>query len=137
MPPPEQFAAVELWRGTITRHTVIAYEAGDQLTARLDFSAPPAEDWVPLRVPTAIAVRERLPAGAAAVLLNRAHAHTDLVRFVDDGELQIFEAIDGQRTIGALGHDAGRIVERFWRHDLVVIDASTRAGRHSTDTEGT
>ena len=41
-------------------------------------------------MPTAIAVEERLPPGAAAALLNRAHTATDLVMFVTKAELEMF-----------------------------------------------
>jgi hypothetical protein len=57
-------------------------------------------------------------------LLNRAHPASDLVMFVDQAQLRTFEAIDGGRPIDALGKDARRFVERLWRHDLVVIDAT-------------
>jgi SAM-dependent methyltransferase len=124
LPPPQQFAAVELFRGTITRHTVIAYRSDDDTSGRIDFSQPAAAQWVPIRVPTAVAVQERLPPGAAAALLNRAHTSTDLVMFVDRGELSTFRAIDGERPIGVLGRKARQFVERLYRHDLVVIDAT-------------
>ena len=52
--------------------------------------------WVPVAVPTAIAVEERLPPGAAAALINRAHIDTDLVLFVDRRQLEIFRSIDGR-----------------------------------------
>jgi hypothetical protein len=44
--------------------------------------------------------------------------------FVDDDELARFRAIDGVRTIGELGNGARALVERLWRHDLVVVDAT-------------
>jgi hypothetical protein len=78
---------------------------------------------VPIRVPTSVAVTERLPAGAAAALLNRAHTATDLVMFVDAAESDVYQAIDGERTVAELGGDVA-FIERLWRHDLVVIDAS-------------
>jgi SAM-dependent methyltransferase len=128
LPQVEQYAAVELFRGTIARHTAIAYDAADETSGRLDFDGPTAEQWVPLRAQTTIAVGERLPAGAAAALLNRAHTEHDLVLFVNEDELGMFEAIDGDRPIGALGQDARPFIERLWRHDLVVIDSSADAG---------
>jgi hypothetical protein len=78
-------------------------------------------------VPTAIAVEERLPPGSAAALLNRAHTATDLVMFVTRAELEMFRRIDGERTIGHLGTGARAFVERLFRHDLVVVDASGAA----------
>lgn len=123
LPEVERYAALELFRGTIARHTVIAFAADDPISGRLDFADRQAASWRPIRVPTAIAVEERLPPGAAAALLNRAHSATDLVMFVDRAELAVFRRIDGVRTIADLGADQ-RFVERLHRHDLVVIDAS-------------
>jgi hypothetical protein len=57
-------------------------------------------------------------------LLNRAHTSPDLVMFVDRAELRTFRAIDGERPIGVLGKNARHFVERLYRHDLVVIDAT-------------
>jgi SAM-dependent methyltransferase len=123
LPPVEQYAAVELFRGTITRHTAIAFRAEDALTS-VDFEHDDVARWIPITAPTAIAVEERLPLGAAAALLNRAHVDTDLVMFVDQDELGMFRAIDGQRTVGELGGDAIAFVRRLWRHDLVVLDTT-------------
>jgi SAM-dependent methyltransferase len=126
MAPPDQFAAVELFRGTTTRHTVIAFDRDDHESGRVDFSDPTATSWVPLRAPTATAVTgdERLPPGVAGALLNRAHTDADLVMFVDAHELETFDAIDGRRAISELGRNGLGLVERLWRHDLVVIDAT-------------
>ena len=118
LPPVEQYALMELFRGTITRHTAIVF-AHDEPAP--DFAEPRA---VPIRVPTATAVEERLPPGAAAALINRAHTDTDLVLFADPRQYEIFRAIDGERTIAELGAGAAGFVERLWRHDLVVVDAS-------------
>ncbi|MGA9276396.1 class I SAM-dependent methyltransferase, partial [Ilumatobacter sp.] len=124
LPPMEQYAAVELFRGTIARHTAIAFADDDPTSDAIDFDEPDVDRWIPIVPPTVIAVEERLPPGAAAALLNRAHAFTDLVMFVDDAELETFRAIDGSRPIGDLGPDASRFVERLSNHDLVVVDAS-------------
>lgn len=127
LPLGEQFAALELFRGTIARHTVIAFSAADPVSGRIDFASPASWRWRPIRVPTAFAVEERLPPGAAAGLLNRAHTATDLVMFVTGPEVELFRRIDGERTIGDLGVDAMSFVERLFRHDLVVVDASEPA----------
>lgn len=127
LPDVEQYAALELFRGTIARHTVVAFDADDPTSGRLDFADARAARWRPIRIPTAIAVEERLPPGAAAALLNRAHSSTDVVMFVDRAELEIFRRIDGVQTVVALGADR-RLVERLHRHDLVVIDASNQRG---------
>lgn len=124
LPAAEQYAAVELFRGTLARHTVIAYRDDQPGDERLDFSLPEAQHHVPLRVPTAISVEERLPEGAAAALLNRAHSSTDLVMFIDTEQRAIFDRIDGAQTVAELGPDAARFCRRLWRHDLIAIDAS-------------
>jgi len=124
LPLHEQFAAVELFRGTVARHTVIAFGEEEATSSALDFDAPDVDRWIPVVAPTAIAVEERLPPGAAAALLNRAHSFSDLVMFVDRMELDLFRSIDGTRPIGRLGARAAAFVERLWNHDLVVIDAT-------------
>jgi len=123
LPTAEQYAALELFRGTIDRHTVIAF-ADAESAGPLDFSSSAVDSWIPLATPTVTVIEERLPPGAAAALLNRAHTMTDLVMFVDRRQLELFRRIDGERRIGELGADADRFVERLWRHDLVVVDAS-------------
>jgi len=139
LPPMEQYAAVELWRGTMLRHSLIAYRAdrpGDSHLPRFD-----QDDWlgyVPLRLPETISVRERLPAGAAAALINRSHSDPDLVLFVDAAELQMVEAIDGRRSIAdivqglagpaasqrRLREQARNLFQRLWWYDQVVFDAA-------------
>lgn len=137
LPPHEQYAAMELYRGTIDRHTVIAFDHADSADDVLDFGA--ADGFVPIVVPTAITVedRARLPAGAEAALLNRAHPATDLVMFVDRAELDVFRRIDGRRTVVELGPDTAAFVERLWRHDLVVVasEPTTRSTVAGTLTD--
>lgn len=131
LPEHEQYAAVELFRGTIERHTVVAYADDDADSGCITFDRP--DHLVPLPVSTVIAVDDasRLPPGAAAALLNRAHPFTDLVMFVDRAQLDLFRSIDGVRTVEELGGRAA-FVERLWRHDLIAIDASaTRSGSAS------
>ena len=47
-----------------------------------------------------ICVQERLPPGAAAVLINQNHTYTDLFMTISATEKRLFDAIDGNRTIG-------------------------------------
>ena len=111
-PPVERYRLVEAFRGTMVRHTAIAFAADDTGSGALDFSDPSVDRWVPIRVPTAVAVEERLPPGAAAALINRAHTDTDLVLFADRCQHDLFAAIDGSRTIAELGDGAAAFVER-------------------------
>ena len=132
--PAEQYAAVELFRGTITRHSAILHrDDGPWSSPSAGADGPITWEgtawrrWVPLRPVTAVAVEERLPPGVAAVLLNRAHVHPDLVMMVDAAERAAFDAVDGQRTMDDICARTGVGVElfrRLWHHDLIVLDAS-------------
>lgn len=125
LPRPEQYAALELYRGTMTRHSFIAHRPGrgsDDPAASFDDGR-----WrghIALKSHTAISVEEHLPPGAAAALLNRAHVFRDLVMFVDEAEKATFDAVDGERTMGDLAAEPG-FLRRLYDHDLIVIDASS------------
>ena len=80
-------------------------------------------------MPDTLCIQERLPPGAAAVLINRAHTDTDIYLPIDAREKLLVDAIDGKRRIGEIAGDAPRTVcntlfERLWRHDQVVFDGS-------------
>jgi hypothetical protein len=87
---------------------------------------------VPLRLPDTICVQQRLPPGAAAVLINQAHAFTDLYLPIDARQKQLFDAIDGARTIGEIVRKHGdpdtarALFEPFWWYDQVVFNARRR-----------
>ncbi len=123
LPLAEQFAALELFRGTMVRHSLIARRADD---SRLEpsFGGTDWQRFVPHRVATAAVIDDKLPAGVAAALLNRAHMYPDLVLFATADERVMFESIDGHRTLGQIGGDAS-FFERLWWQDLIVIDASS------------
>lgn len=133
LPPHEQYAAVELFRGSMVRHSVVAYRNDSPARDLVPFAGDAWLRYVPLRLPDTIVVQERLPAGAAAVLINPAHTYTDLYLPVDAQQKRFFDAIDGRRSIGQIAshpaqHDAARILfERLWQYDQVVFDASTAA----------
>lgn len=127
--PREQYAAAELFRGTMVRHSFIAYRTADEAAAQaVDFSGEAWKSYVPLRAPDSLCIRERLPPGAAAVLINRTHSYTDIVLPIEAGELKLLEAIDGRRTIGELtpkgGPSVARFFERLHQHDQIVLDTS-------------
>ena len=86
---------------------------------------------MPVRVPDTLCVQERLPPGAAAVLINRAHTYTDIYLPIDAREKRLVDAIDGERSIGEIAGNEQRDVcralfERLWWHDQVVFDGSRR-----------
>ena len=137
---PEQYAAVELFRGTMVRHNVVVYRnnrLGDGQPIRFD-----GEHWltyVPIRLPRTRCIEERPPPGAAAVLINQSHTYTDLILPIDVTEKQLFDAIDGQLAIAQIldkvpagegrNKEHARIFfKQLWRYDQVVFDASKQLG---------
>ena len=134
LPIGDQYAAMELFRGTMVRHGFIARPA-DQPPHDVGFHA----SWrqlVPMRTTTSIALTERVPEPWTAALLNRAHTDRDLVLFVTDDQHRAFAAIDGRRSCGELGADRV-FFERLWQHDLIVVDASRAAGIDQLPGRGT
>ena len=134
LPAPVQHAAVELLRGTMMKHDFIAYR--DDRVGESQPIAFDGERWlsyVPVRLPWTISVRERLPKGASAVLINRAHGYPDLALALNAAQNHVLSAIDGARTVGEILRDStasaaldhGReFVERLWRYDQIAIDAT-------------
>src|SRR5262249_8389136 len=98
-----QYAAVELFRGTMVRHSAIVYRndipGGPQ---PINFAGDAWLGYVPLRMPDTISVQERLPPGAASVLINQTHAYRDLFMPIDSTEKGLFDAIDGDSSIGGI-----------------------------------
>jgi SAM-dependent methyltransferase len=144
---PEQYAAVELFRGTMIRHSVVAYRDDSPDDMRLiGFDGDAWLGYVPLRMPDTICVQERLPPGAAGVLINKTHAYRDLILPIDSPEKRLFDAIDGTSNIGSIVErtlpssqtksqlDMARsFFEKLWWHDQVVFDASLcRARKEDT-----
>jgi SAM-dependent methyltransferase len=135
LPPRLQHAAVELLRGTMTRHNFTAYR-DDRLSASqpITFEGDAWRGYVPLRLPWTLCIRERLPPGSVAVLINRAHTYPDLALPIDAAQEQIFAAIDGKRSISEILRDAAaagsheqtrRFIELLWEYDQIVLDATS------------
>ncbi len=129
LPPAAQYAAVELFRGTMVRHAAVAYKSERAArNASVDFDGEAWLGYRPIRLPDTIAVRERLPPGAAAVLINRNHTYTDLYLPIDARQERLLSAIDGERTIAAIGRDQGdrdlarAFFRQLWQWDQVVFD---------------
>ena len=127
----EQYAAVELFRGTMVRHSAIAYRSDepDEISA-ISFACDAWLGYVPHRLPQTISVRERLPAGAAAVLINQGHTFTDLYLPIDAWQARLLAAIDGEKSIGQIATGdkdraaARTFFEQLWWHDQVAFDTS-------------
>jgi hypothetical protein len=140
LPAPLQHAAVELLRGTMFRHNLIAYRE-DRSNQPIDFVGDSWRTFVPIAVPWTVCVREHVPPGSVAVLINRAHSFTDLLLTVDAFENRLLSAIDGKRTLTEIlsvsggDREEGRAVNffrRLWQYDQVVFDAS-RSFRDGVD----
>jgi hypothetical protein len=132
----EQYAAIELFRGTMVRHEVAAYRSDSpERGASVDFDGEAWPRFIPVRLPDVVAVQERLPPGAAAVLINRNHSYTDIYLPIDARQLRLFEAIDGERTIAEISHGrsepdvARKFFRQLWRWDHVVFDPSAAQRR--------
>jgi SAM-dependent methyltransferase len=103
LPAREQFAALELWRGTMSAHSLVAHRSGTGDTcAAFRFDPDRCSDYVPLRLPSTLCLQERLPAGAAAVVLNRSHPYPDLIVMLDAQDKRMYDAVDGRRTVKAI-----------------------------------
>ena len=136
LPPADQYSAVELFRGTMVRHSAVVYPNDGRAASPSPFDLT-GDDWpryVPIRMPDTIAVEERLPPGAAAVLINRSHTTTDVYLPIDAREKRLYDAIDGERTIAEIVQGRGALAasrpffERLYRYDQIVFDASGAAG---------
>jgi len=136
----EQYASVELFRGTMIRHSVVVYrDDGSEVGRPVSFAGNAWHSYVPIRMSDTICVQEQLPTGAAGVLINQTHTDSDLFMTLDLAEKHIFDAIDGERTVGAIAntvrHSSGEksrmeaiqsFLKRLWWHDQVVFDISQK-----------
>jgi 2-polyprenyl-3-methyl-5-hydroxy-6-metoxy-1,4-benzoquinol methylase len=142
----EQYAAAELFRGTMVRHSAIVYRnEGSGAFHPISFSEDAWLRYVPIRMSETISIQERLPPGTAAVLINQNHTYTDLFLPMSSAEKCLFDEIDGNRTIGdilqtTLSPSQGELqldmartfFERLWWHDQVVFDASGKPSGSDT-----
>ena len=134
----EQYAAIELFRGTMARHSLVAYRNESATNKQLvSFVDDEWLDYVPIRMSDIVCVQDRLPSGAAAVLINQTLTYKDLFLPVGPTEKRWFDAIDGDRNIASIVEKtlsssnrpitfdvAHSFFERLWWYDLVVFDRS-------------
>jgi SAM-dependent methyltransferase len=137
LPAEDQYAAAELFRGTMVRHSIIAYRT-DKTYGHypVSFAGNAWLRYVPIRMSDTICLQERIPVGAAAVLINRNHSYTDIFMTVSSIEKRLFDAVDGRRTITEILQStltstetshldmANAFFQRLWWHDQVVFDTS-------------
>jgi SAM-dependent methyltransferase len=133
--PELQHAAVELLRGTMTRHNFVAYRDDRPSECRpITFDGDAWRGFVPLRLPWTMCIKDRTPPGSAAILINPAHAYSDLALPISEAQEQVLAAIDGTRSVDAVlrcarqplsDEEGRRFIERLWEHDQIVLDLST------------
>ncbi len=129
----EQYAQMELWRGLMSNHSFVVYRNDVKNDAKVRFDDEGYLRYVPIRLPWTICVQERLPPGAAGVLINQTHLFTDLYLLIDPQLKQMYDAIDGHRSIGEIVEQvqgsssrAREFFEHLWWYDQVVF--ATKAG---------
>jgi hypothetical protein len=134
----QQFAAVELFRGTMVRHSAVVYHNDSSAQRqRIDFAHDGWLDYVPIRMADTVCVLERLPPGAAAVLINRGHTFRDIFLPINAIEKRFFDAVDGKRSIAEIVHAvasssketgiadlARNFFSQLWWQDQVVFDTT-------------
>jgi SAM-dependent methyltransferase len=133
LPTAAQHAAIELLRGTMDRHSFVAYRDDREREAQLiTFDDDGWRRFVPVRLPWTLKIKDRAPRGVAAVLINPNHTYPDLALLIDAAQERLLTAIDGERSVaeilhgagGAIGDERGRqFFKRLWEHDLIVFDA--------------
>jgi len=138
LPIVEQYAAIELFRGTMARHSLVAYRNESERNKQLiTFAGDEWLEYVPIRMSDVVCILDRLPSGAAAVLINQSLTYKDLFLPIGATEKRWFDAINGDRSITSIVEEtlsssnrpitfdvAHFFFERLWWHDLVVFDRS-------------
>jgi len=138
---PEQYAVVELFRGTMVSHSMVLYRSDSPDSPQpVSFTGDAWLGYLPIRMSDTICVQERLPPGAAAVLINQNHTYRDLIMPIDSTEKRLFDATDGNSSIREIVKrtlpssqeksqlDVARMFfERLWWYDQVVFQTSKSA----------
>jgi SAM-dependent methyltransferase len=137
-----QYAAIELFRGTMVRHAVVAYRKDRPAqSASVNFDGDAWLGYTPIRLPDTLTVRDRLPPGATAVLINRNHTYTDLYLPIDARQDRLLAAVDGEHTIAEICREQGDrslargFFQQLWRWDQVVFNTSRVSTQCLTQTD--
>lgn len=133
LPAQEQYAAVELFRGTICRHSFTAYRDDyPGVIQPIHFDGDAWQTYIPILQPNVRCIQKRLPPGAAAVLINQEHVDTDLIHPITPLEKRLFDEIDGDKTINKImknvttsnPENVRDFFQRLWHYDHIVFDTS-------------
>ena len=133
--PPLQHGAVELLRGTMTRHSFVAYRDDHSGESQpITFDGDAWLSYVPLRLPWTLCIYDRVPPGFTAVLINRAHTYPDLALPIGAVQERILAAIDGTRSIDEILRIAARagddgpacdFMKQLWDYDQIALEATS------------
>jgi SAM-dependent methyltransferase len=129
LPERDQYVAMELWRGLITNHDLVAQPSNTD-SWKVRFDGEGHLNYVPIRRPWTICMQEGMPPGAAGVLVNQTHLFNDLFMMVNEQQKRLYDAIDGRRTIAEILNELGPMLgareffEKLWWYDQVVFDTS-------------
>jgi SAM-dependent methyltransferase len=128
LPEREQYIEMELLRGRMANHSFIAHRNDRKNNgAKVTFDDERYLRYVPIRLPWTMCATEGLPPGFAGALVNQTHIFDDLYVLVNDQEKQLWEAIDGRRTVSEIVESiplAREFFEKLWCYDQVVFDTS-------------
>jgi len=131
LPELEQYTEMELWRGLMTNHDFVVQRSDAKEDAKIHFNGQQHLRYVPIRRAWTMCTTDDLPPGAAGVVLNRTHLFDDLFIPINETEKQMYEAIDGRRTISEIVETvkysspyARDFFEKLWWYDQVVFDLS-------------
>src|SRR6185295_19413544 len=103
LPEREQFIQMELLRGRMANHSFVVHRNDRKSNgARITFDDERYLRYVPIRLPFTMCVKEGLPPGFAGALGNQTHIFDDLYVLVNEQENQLWEAIDGRRSIAEI-----------------------------------
>lgn len=135
LPQPAQYAAVELFRGTITQHNFMAYRNDRHAESQpIHLTCEHWRNYIPIRLPWTECLRDRVPSDSVAILLNRAHKHPDLILPINTAQNDLLNQIDGTRTLGEITQNSGtgtsralQFFQQLWQYDQIVFDASRAA----------
>jgi SAM-dependent methyltransferase len=136
LPSPLQHAAVEILRGTMTKHNFIAYHDDFPIENRpMIFESTTWSRYVPLRLPWTLTIRDRVPVGSVAVLINRAHTYPDLALPITAAQDRVLGGIDGRRSVDEIlratgdvisGEQAAKFIRQLWEYDQIVLDGTNQ-----------
>jgi hypothetical protein len=128
---------MELWRGLMINHDIVVHPGDaekDGLKVRFDDDR--CLQYVPVRRAWTTCVQNRVPPGAAGVLVNQTNMFPDIFLPVNALEKRMYDAIDGNRSISEIVEEvndpeassrARSFFEKLWWYDQTVFDTSRAA----------